>query len=133
MRERDQADAEGPELETVVDVNDLQVDLLLQPLFGKLVRDQARGEAVGVERHAEVGGEIGQRPDMIFMPVREDDPEQVLLAILNEFEIGHDDVDAGIIVAAKGHAEVGHDPFAVAAIEIGVHADLARSAQCEEK
>src|SRR3546814_7084296 len=28
---------------------------------------------------------------------------------------------------------VGHDPFAVAAVEIGVHADLARSAQREKK
>jgi ActR/RegA family two-component response regulator len=70
---------------------------------------------------------------MVFMPVGEDDAEQVLLAILYEFEIGHDDVDARIIMGTEGHAKVEHDPFAVAAIEIGVHADLARPAERDEE
>ena len=70
---------------------------------------------------------------MILMPVRQHDAEQVVLAILDEFEVGHHDLDPRIILRPEGHAQVEHDPFAVAAIEIGVHADLARSSQCEEK
>ena len=101
--------------------------------FGELVRDQPGGEAVGIERDAEVGSKIGDGADMVLMPVRQHDAEQVVLAVLDELEVGHHDLDPRIILAAEGHAEVEHDPFAVAAIEIGVHADLARSAQCEEK
>ncbi len=133
VRERDEADAERANPEIVVDIDHLDLDFIFQPLFGELVRDQPRGEAVRIERHTELGGEIGDGADMILMPVRQYDAEQVLLPVLDEFEVGHNDVDARIIVAAKGHAQIGHDPFAVAAIEIGVHADLARSAQREKK
>ena len=63
----------------------------------------------------------------------EHDPEQVVTPFLDEVEIGEDQVDAGILVAAESHAEVDHKPLAVAAVEIDVHADLAGPAKREEQ
>ena len=70
---------------------------------------------------------------MVLMAVRQDDAEQVLPPLLDEGEIGQDQVDAGILMIGEGHAEIDHQPFALAAVEIDVHADLARAAEREEK
>ena len=133
MGERHQSDTERADAELRIDIDNLQLDLFLQPFLGELVRDQAGGEAIGVERYAEVGGEIGNRADMILVPMGQDDTEQVVLAILDKFEVGHHDVDPWIILRPEADAEIEHDPLAVAAIEIGVHADLSRAAEREEK
>jgi hypothetical protein len=70
---------------------------------------------------------------MVLMPVRQDDAEQVLAALLDEFQIGQDQLDAGIGRIGEGHAEIDHQPFAAAAVEIDVHADLARAAKGEKE
>ena len=56
----------------------------------------------------------------------------VLGALLDEFQIGKDQLDTRIGGVAERHAQIDHDPFAVTAIEIGVHADLARPAKGQE-
>src|SRR5689334_16111290 len=70
---------------------------------------------------------------MVLMPVREDDPGEILLLVLDELQVGKDQVDAGIVGAGKGQPQIDHDPLAPAAIQIDVHADLARSAERDEK
>ena len=70
---------------------------------------------------------------MVFVAVGEDDTQEVLAAFLDEGEIGEDKLDARVSGVGKGHAEVDHDPFAVAAVEVDVHADLARTAEREEE
>src|SRR3546814_6262537 len=70
---------------------------------------------------------------MILMAMGEDDAGQHLAALLDEGEIGQDDVDAGIMGIGEGDAEIDHQPFAVAAVEIDVHAELARAAKREEE
>ena len=70
---------------------------------------------------------------MVLVAMGEDDPEQILAPLLDEGQIGQDQLDARIGWIGKGHAEIDHHPFAVAAIEIDVHADLARAAEREEK
>ena len=103
------------------------------PSSSSLPGDQPGGERRRVERHAEIGGEIGDRADMVLMPVGQHDPEQILVPLFDEGEIGQDQVDAGIGRIGEGHAEIDHHPFAVAAVEIDVHADLARAAEREEE
>ena len=69
---------------------------------------------------------------MILMAVGEDDPDEILRLLLDEFQVGKDEVDAGIIGVGKGQAEVAHQPFALRPIEIDVHANLARAAERAE-
>src|SRR3546814_7878370 len=70
---------------------------------------------------------------MVFMAVGEDDAEQVRLALLDEGDVGQDELDPGIGGIGEGEAEIDHHPFALGAIEIDVHADLARAAKREEE
>ena len=70
---------------------------------------------------------------MILMAVREDDPGQPFLLILDELEIREDQFNAGIAGIGEGQAEIDHDPLAAAAVEIDVHADLARAAERYEQ
>ncbi len=70
---------------------------------------------------------------MILMAVRQDDADQVLHPFLDEFEVGKDQLDAGIVGIGEGQAKVGHQPFAAAAVEIDVHANLARPAEGQEQ
>src|SRR5690348_4252398 len=70
---------------------------------------------------------------MVFMPVSEDDPGQPVLLAFDELEVGKDKLDAGIGRVGEREPEVDHDPLAAAAVEIDVHADLARAAQRDEQ
>src|SRR3546814_6207032 len=70
---------------------------------------------------------------MVFMAVGEDDAEQVRLALLDEGDVGQDELDPGIGGIGEGEAEIDHHPFALGAIEIDVHADLARAAKREDE
>ena len=133
MGERHVAEAEGPEPKAAPGLDDVKRNLVAQSLLVELAADQAGGEARGVERHAEIGGEIGDRADMILVAVGQHDAEQVPGLALDELEVGQDQVDARISGIGEGQAEIDHHPFAVGAVEIDVHADLAGSAEGEEK
>jgi hypothetical protein len=58
-------------------LDDVELHLAGQPLLLQLAGDQAGGEGSRVERHLQIGGEIGKRADMVLMAVGQDDPEQV--------------------------------------------------------
>ena len=70
---------------------------------------------------------------MVLVAVSQDDPGKPLLLVLDELEVGQDELDPGIVGIGEGQAEVDHDPLAAAAVEIDVHADLARAAERAEK
>ena len=133
MGERDVAEAERAEPEIALHLDRVELDLAGQPLLLELAGDQAGGERRRVERHAEIVGEIGDGADMVLMAVGEDDAEQIVAALLDEGEIGQDQLDARISGIGEGQAEIDHHPFALAAVEIDVHADLARAAEREEE
>jgi hypothetical protein len=133
MGERHVAKAERAQPEFALHVDDVDLDLVGQPLLLELPGDQPSGEGGGVERDSEVGGEIGDGADMVLVPVGEDDPEKVLPVLLDEGEVGQDQLDTRIGRVGEGHPQIDHDPLALAAVEIDVHADLARSAEREEE
>ena len=127
--QRFEGDLERIEVDAPIALDDVDLDLADQPLFLKFAGDQRGGERRGVERHFQIGGEIGNRTDMIFMSMGQDDPDQLLAPLLDELQFGQDQVDAGIVGVGKGQAEVDHQPFALGAIEVDVHANLARAAE----
>ena len=70
---------------------------------------------------------------MILVPVRQHDAEQIIALLLDELQIGQDQVDARIGRIGEGNAHVDHQPFALTAVQIDVHADLAGSAERDEE
>ena len=63
-------------------------------------------------------------------------PTRILLRPLDKAEIGHDEINAGQLLAGKGDAEVDHQPLARAcgpiAVKGAIHADLAQAAERRE-
>ena len=133
VRQRHIAYAKRPNLEAFKIVDDVQLDLIDNARFLQLGGDQFGGEGRRIQRHAQIGGEIGHRADMILMRVGQHDAQQVLLAFLDELQIGENQFGAGVFVGAKGHAQIDHQPLASGAIEVDVHANFRRSAQRAEQ
>ena len=73
---------------------------------------------------------------MIFMRMGEQQADDIRALLLKEADVGKDNVDARLLVAAKGDAHVDDEPLAVAlaaiAVEIEIHADLANAAERHE-
>ena len=53
---------------------------------------------------------------MILVPVREDNPDQILATLLDKFEIWQDEINAGIVRACESQAEINHQPFTITTI-----------------
>src|SRR5690242_6610967 len=70
---------------------------------------------------------------MVFVTMGEDDAGEPLLLVLDELEIGKDQLDPRIVGPSEIEAEIDHDPLAAAAVEIDVHADLAGTAERDEQ
>src|SRR5206468_12178576 len=68
-----------------------------------------------------------------LVAVGQNDSGKPVLLFLDELEIRQDQLDARIIGTGEGQPEVDHDPLAAAAVEIDVHADLARAAERAEQ
>ena len=49
------------------------------------------------------------------------------------FEIGKHKIASRIVCSPKGQAKIDHDPFALTAVKIDVHANLVRPAKREEQ
>ncbi len=106
-------------------------------LLGELGLEQRRGEWGCVDRRLEAGPQLDDGAEVILMRVRHDDADEILRVRLDEAEVGHDDVDAGIEVPLwKGDAEVDHQPFArllrSQTVEVAVHPDFAETAERDE-
>src|SRR5690606_6750152 len=99
--------------------------------------EQRRRERRRVDRHLDARPQLDHGAEMVLVRVREHQTAQILRAALDELEVRHDDVDAGIELAlGKGNPEVDHEPLATAlwpeTVEIAVHADLAEPAEREK-
>ena len=71
---------------------------------------------------------------MVLVGVRQHQPHQVLAFLLEEGDVGHDQVDARqMLLVAKGDAEIDRKPGALVAVaeavDRQVHADLADAAE----
>ena len=69
---------------------------------------------------------------MILVGVGEDQAVEKGPLLLDEAQVGQDDIDAGQPVVGEAEAEIDHQPAAVLAVEIGVDADLADAAERHE-
>src|SRR6266496_1698252 len=121
MRQRDETDLERAKLDAPAALDDIELHQPGKPLLLELAGDQPGGERSREQRALELLGEVGQRADMVLMPMREDNPREPFLLALDEIEIGQDEVDPGIRRIGESQAEIDHDPLAAAAIEIDVH------------
>ncbi len=74
---------------------------------------------------------------MILVGVREHDADEVAFLLLEETDVGHDEIDARRGVVAEGDADIDAQPaaalFGADAVEREIHADLADAAERHEQ
>ncbi len=97
---------------------------------------QSRGETRRIDRAAQPGPQRRNGADMILMGVGDDQPEQIGAVLLDEGQVGQDQVDAGHVRPGEGDAAIDQNPFALfrraEPVERGVHADFAEAAERRE-
>ncbi len=73
---------------------------------------------------------------MVLMRMGEQEAGEIVLFLGEEADVGKNDVDARLGLAAEGHAHVDDQPVAVPlaaiAVEVEIHADLANAAERHE-
>ena len=102
----------------------------VDPVLAQLGRDQGEGEPRPDQRDvAAQPQQVGDGADVVLVPVGEDDGVDVVEPVLDDPEVGQDQVDAGLLGLGEQHAAVDDQQPAVELEHGHVAADLAEAAQ----
>src|SRR3546814_16393623 len=87
--------AKGPKREAALMVDEIDLDIVRQPILFQLAPNESSGERCRVKRYIKISRKIGNGADMVLMPMRENAAEQMVATILTETKNGKDQVNAG--------------------------------------
>jgi hypothetical protein len=134
VRHANQLDPEGTEAEGLVVGRDLaQLGVPQQPVLVELRLDEAEGQASRRdERDAAFAHQIGQRPDVVLVTVRQHDAADHVLALAQVGEVGQNEVDAEMLVAWKREPGVDDDDRVLRLVDGHVLPDLAETAERDD-
>ena len=134
MGHPDELDAERPEVERRVVRRDLaQVGFAHQAVLVELRLHEPERQAGPVhDGHAHLAHQIRQRPDMVFVAVREHDAADHVLALSQVREVGQYEVDAEMLVARKREAGVDDHDRSLRLVGGHVLPDLAQTAEGDD-
>ncbi len=136
VRHGNELEIEGPDFEAAAELDLIDGELQAAALLVELGAKHAGREARSIDRRPQPGPKIDDRADVVLMSVRDDDAIERRTLLLDEANIGQDDVHARLGIARERDAEVDHQPAAriggAEAVEIAVHPDLAEAAQRHE-
>ena len=94
------------------------------------------GETRGVKLAAKLRPDIGDGADMILMRMGDDEPDEILLHLLDEAGVGDHHVNAGQLRPGEGDSAINHQPFHAAlraeAVKGEIHADFAETSERHE-
>src|SRR5437016_4788864 len=90
---------------------------------------QTKCEPRSVNRHIEFFQNVGQRAEMIFVAVRQDDRRDLVAKLFEDFEIGNGNIDAIDALFGKAHARVDNDHLVAKTQQRAVHPKLADTAE----
>ena len=102
----------------------LQQARFIQPLF-----HQRQRETRPVHRNVQIAQDIRQRPDVIFMPVRQHNRANVRAVLFQVSDVGNDQVDAQELRFREHHARVDDDDLVAEPQCHHVHSEFAEATQ----
>ena len=136
VRQADEAQREGLQVEASAGRDDVDADLVGQPDLAQLAAQHRGGERGAVDRAFELRPQPGHGADVVLVGMGDHQTDQLVLAVGDEAGIGHHDLDFRQFAAAEADAAIHGEPFFVAcdapAVQVEVHANFARPAQRQE-
>jgi hypothetical protein len=127
-------DPERPQLaRRIVGVHLAELGCAQQAVLVQLGLDQPERQACRPDLgDAHLSHQIGQRPDVVLMAVREDDGADRAGAVTEVGEVGQDEIDAEVLVPRERQAGVHDDDVAAALVDRHVLADLAEAPERDD-
>ena len=134
MRDRNEFDIEWADIDASAGRDHRHRDFWRIALGGAFGLEQRRAEFCRVDLAPQLWPEIDDRAEVVLMGVGQHQSHQVLPFLLQEGDVGHDQVNARqMLLVAEGDAEIDRQPgplVAVAeAVDRQIHADLANAAE----
>src|SRR5215472_16046568 len=123
MCDLNRMDRECAKLDPLIGAHLAQVGLV------ELVFDVSQGELCAIDRDVEFGENPGQRADMVFVAVCEDDAAHALAVFDEVGNVRNDDVDAEKFGLGEHEAGVDDDDVVTPAEGHAVHSELAKAAE----
>jgi hypothetical protein len=109
----------------------LEAKISDSPLLAQPAADQFARVVGGIHRNIVPLQQVRQRPDMILVPMCQDNAQEVA-AIGKESEIGNHDVDSEVFFSGKHDAGVYNDALRAVSVEHHVHPELTEPAQRDD-
>jgi hypothetical protein len=127
--DRHELQPERAELDDVA-LLDLVLHRLPEPVLAQLAGDQRQGQLGADQRDVlPLPQQVRHRTDVVLVAVGEDDSLDGVQAVPDRFEVGEDQVDAGLMVVGEQDAAVDDEQSAVVLEDGHVATDLAQSTE----
>ncbi len=124
--------AEGPELDRLARL-ECEQRVVVELMLLDLVAQQAARQRRGVDRHArEVGQDVGQPTDMVLVGVGDQERLDLVGALAQVGDVGHDEVDAEHLLLGEHQSAIDHDDLIAVLEHVHVLADLADTAERQD-
>ena len=122
-------DREGSGLEALVRAHFAQLGVVEQAVLVEFVFDVGECELRAPYRDVEFGEDPGERSDVVFVAVGEDDAPDALAVFGEIGNVGDDDVDAEEFGFGEHESGVDDDDVVTPADSHAIHTELAQAAQ----
>jgi len=132
VRDVNELDFEGPELDDVARLDLSQIGVLDQLVLAKLVLDEPEREAAAVDGCRNLRKDVRQRSHVVFVPVGEEESEHLLFPLRQVGHVRQDQVDAEHLFFREHQPRVDHDDLLVVFERHHVAADLAQPADWDD-
>jgi hypothetical protein len=132
MRNADEFDLENPEVDNVTRFDAMQQHVAEQIVFFEFAFSETGGEVGTVNRDVETFENIRQRPEMIFVTVREDDRGNVVAILVEKTKIWDRNVDAVSRLFGKAHPGVENQHLVAVPHSHTIHSKLADTAEWDD-
>ena len=107
----------------------MELRLIEQAVLFELFADERERELRAVNRNVEIGDDVGNRADVVFMRVGQNDGAHHALVLFQVGDVGNDDIHAEQFLLGEHEARVNDDDVVAGAQGEHVHSELAQPAE----
>src|SRR5215213_8436458 len=132
MRDADEFNLKRTDVHDVARLDAMQQHVTKQIVFFEFAFSQAGGEVGTVDGDVESFKDIRQRPEMIFVTVRQDYGGDLVAILVEEAEVWDRDVDAVSRLFRKAHPGVENQHLVAVADSHTIHSKLADTAEWDD-